>query len=434
MNTAQKTSTAAASLSKQRRDERQRTFALAKERHEMFTKKSGASAIGRDENGAARQTRTIESFPIILDRWYVGMGFKREDCDKLPEKWREVEAALKSGNEPRKTLTLHTHIIAAVRMLKHVGESYNAEIGMAGRVLDDLDALNAELAGIKSGRIISTLHSITDALAAIDAGELAKKQVAVKRIVARERLSQVVEMLRKAETLNPGPRDMEISRACAVLVSLRNRLGQWRDRQVAGIMAWNRQKEWALRVERDKWLLARLNKFAESPKDIWEYDAFDRLKLETLIEAEKMIRSKKPKEMILSFLKARSPLFRVSERDRKNAEDKIALMERGIRPKDHWKVDYLIGHYGWLYRFVNREDTASALEKIRYLGMFVSANKPGFIVRELSSDPDPYLAPVLGHLETARIAYNEYALKTAKEHFAAARDELKKFVRPEKVS
>jgi len=433
MNTTQKTS-AAASLSQQRQGERQRTFALAHERHDMFTKKSGALSLGRDENGAARQTRSIESFPIILDRWYVGMGFKREDCDKLPASWKDVEAALKSGNEPRKTTTVYTHIIAAVRMLKHIGEGYQDEIEKTEQVLSRLDALNAELAGINSGRVLCSLGPITDELAAIDAGDLVKKQVAVKRIVARERLSRVVEMLRKAETLQPGPRDMEISRACAVLVSLRNRLGQWRDRQVAGIVEWNRQKEYALRVERDKWVLAKLKKFAESPKDIWEYEAFDRVKLETLVEAEKMIREKKPKAMILSFLKARSPLFRVSERDRKNAEDKIALMERGIRPKDYWKVDFLIGHYGWLYRFVNREDTARALAKITYLGMFVSANKPGFIARELSYDPDPYLAPILKHLETARIAYNEYALETAKEHFAAARDELKKFAKPEKVS
>jgi len=227
---------------------------------------------------------------------------------------------------------------------------------------------------------------------------------------------------------------MQLSRACAVLVSLRSRLGQWRDGQIAGIREYNHQKECALRVERDNWLLAQLTKFAEAPDRIFAYETFDSGKLRLLSEVKAMIKEKKPTEVVLLMLKSYSHLFRVNEREKPNAEDSIALMENGFMPHDGRRVDYQIGHYGWLYRHVRNGDRAKALDKLEYIRLFVKANKPRFIFWELAKAPDPYLAPVLRPLQTALSAYSHMNFTAARTYFAAARNELKKIVHPEKTA
>jgi hypothetical protein len=344
-----------------------------------------------------------------------------------------VEERLKSGYEPRKTVKLYTHIIPAVRLLKHVREGYQEEIKHGDSALRALDSLNMSLANLKGANAEGIATAIAQ-LKEFDSSELAAKHVAVKSIVARARLSQTVEMLEKAMALPPGQRGMQLSRACAVFVSLRSRLGQWRDRQIAGIMEYNYQKECALRVERDNWLLSQLSKFAAAPEKVFAYDVFDSGKLRLLTEVRTMIKARKPPEAILPLLKSYSHLFRVNERERPNAEDRIALMENGIMPNDGRKVDYQIGHYGWLYRYVRSKDTAKALDKLEYIRLFVKANKPRFVFCELAREPDSYLAPVLRPMQTALSAYSHLNFSAARAYFAAARDELKKFVAPEKVS
>ena len=419
-------------IRKHREGDRKRAFDAAHERHNQYSKRSGAYAIGRDENGNVKETRKLESFKIIVDKWYVRMGFKHEDRRALVGRdWREVEARIKEWDVNRRVVRFNTHIITAVRALKHLREGYKKEIEDTEQtILRALDTLNAWMATKRYSN-----DEIGEAIAqlATTKEQLEKKQVAIKCIVAVARLETTIKMLEQTKSmkLESSERGMQVSRACAVFTSVRNRIGQWRDKQIAGIIEWNHQKECALRVERDQWLFAQLARFAEWTEKIFEFVQFDENKLNVLERVRKMIEQKKPKDSILRYLKTNSSLFRVPKRERKHAEDLIAVFEAGITRKDDGiKVDYLIGHYGWLYRFVSRDEKDKAREKLDYLVLFVNANKPRFILDELKKMPDKYLEPVIAKFEEAVTAFEAEDFAAAKNHFADARGRLKEIVYP----
>jgi hypothetical protein len=63
--------------------------------------------------------------------------------------------------------------------------------------------------------------------------------------------------------------------------------------------------------------------------------------------------------------------------------------------------------------------------------VFINANKPSFILNELSQDPDPYLEPVLTEM---RIAVEDFAnqdFASAEYHFGCASNILDVIVNPE---
>ena len=421
------------SVQDQRGKDRRRAFDAAHERHATYSKRSGALAIGRDENGMQKETRKLDSFKIIVDKWYVRMGFKREDRERLAhERWQDVEGRIKEWDIPRKVVRFNTHVITAVRALKHLREGYEKEIEDTKqtilRALDTLNAWISESKGYTDSEINKAIAQLTTAKE-----DLEKKQVAVKCIVAVARLETTIKMLESAKKMQMGSkREMQISRACAVFTSVRNRIGQWRDRQIAGIVEWNHQKECALRIERDQWVFGQLSKFAEVAEQVFEFQTYDENKLRVLEKIKEMMDQRKPKASILRYIKANNSLFRVNGRDRKGAEDAIAVFEAGVARKDDGrKIDYLIGHYGWLYRFVNRGERAKAREKLDYLELFINANKPRFILDELKKSPDRYLEPVIAAMEKAVEAFEAEEFATAKNHFADARDRLKEITYPE---
>lgn len=421
------------SIQEQRGKDRRRAFDAAHERHTDYSKRSGALAIGRDENGHVKETRRLESFRIIVDKWYVRMGFKREDQEKLKgNSWMDVEGRLKEWDVPRRVLRFNTHIITAVRALKHLKEGYEKEIRDTEQIiLSALDTLNAWISESKrytNSEIDKAIAQLTTAKEALE-----KKQVAVKCIVAVARLDNTIKMLEEAKKMQLGSREreMQVSRACAVFTSVRNRVGQWRDRQIAGIVEWNHQKECALRVERDQWLFSQLSRFAEAAEQVFEFQTYDQNKLRVLEGIRERIDQKKPKASILRYIKANSSLFRVNGRERKGAEDIIAVFEAGVaRKEDGKRIDYLIGHYGWLYRFVDKGEKGKAKDKLDYLELFVNANKPRFILDELKKMPDKYLESVIAAMEKAVEAFEAEDFATAKNHFADARDRLKEIVYP----
>jgi hypothetical protein len=359
------------------------------------------------------------------------MPFGREDHQKLSEDWRIAEAQIKAVSMPRKKLTLHLHIIRAVRLLKHVREGYQAEVEATEKSLAILDALNVSLAG-KGPHSDKQLDSAIGCLVSFKDDELAKKHAAVKRIVAKGRLEETIRFLEKARQKSGNARAMEISRACALLTSFRERLGKWRDEQIVGMAVHNFKKECALRIERDKWLLAQLDSFVTKLEKIYEYDLFDDYRRSALINLKAMLNNKAPNEVLLLHLRASSRLFRVPELSR------VALVEEGNLTVGT-KSDFLIGHYGWLYRYVASGQRDKVLAKLDFISTFVSGNKPSFIFRELSNDADRYLKPVLKKFESAVDAYRSIhntidvngAFAAAKAAFAAVRDELKKIIAPE---
>lgn len=419
----------AARLGAQRIHERQSAFHAAKERHDQLARRSGAYLLGRDENGAAKETKNIEEFGIFQDKWYVTMSFRREDVKKLQEQtWGVIEAILKRGAVPRRPVRITTHIITAVRMLKHIREGYAAEISNTDGVLGVLDLLNARLAK-KGWHSDAEIDTVISQLEHFDETVLAGKHVALKRIVARMRLTKAIKMLEEAKASDK--RDFKIGAACAVFTSVRARIGEWRDRQIAGLSEYNHQKEYALRIKRDEWLFSQLAKFVEIPQQVYEHVVCDSHKLEVLSEIQKMLDIGAPSESMLRYISANSKLFRVTERERAGAEERIAAVEAGgaLQPEAK-KVDYLIGYYAWLYRYVRNGDKERAKAKLDHLAIFVNANKPRYILEELKKTNDSYALPIIESLDSALSAFEAQDFARAKTHFEAARDRLRMIMQP----
>lgn len=420
----------AAVLQQQRADARADAFRRTVQRYDDRTTRLRGWAAGRTESGMSMPTRRLELSKVFVDKWYVNMPLKREDHAKLSGSWRDAEASIKAGGVPRKALNLHLHVIRAVRLLKHIREGYVAELEAAEKLLAPLDALNLKLAA-KGQRTGSELASAIHRLQDFRDSRLARKHSAVKRIIAKGRLEETIRLLENTLGMEGSARAMEVSRACTQFAAFRARLGEWRDRDIAGIAVYNLKKESALRVERDRWLLARLTAFAESPEKIYEYDLFDIYKRYALITIRELLDQGASKEMVLMHLRIASRLFRVPERER------VDVPENGLLAAGK-KVDYLIAHYGWLYRYITRGEKDKALAKLDFISTFVRGNKPAFILDELSMDADRYLRPVLGKLEAAVAAYNGIhdatdvpaAFAIAKAAFAAARDAMGKIVVP----
>ncbi|MEM2137648.1 MAG: hypothetical protein QW568_01000 [Candidatus Anstonellaceae archaeon] len=418
-------------LADQRTAERLKAFGDEARRHGMISRSSGAYFLGRDREGAAVETRSIAAFPIVVDKWYVQMGFKQEDADWLEGKSpKEIENALMKTGIPRKMKSFALHIIPAVRLLAHISESYDNEIRKTEIALGKLDKLNASLAEKKTHTDADIKEAI-EKLREIGEGFLAFKRVAVKRIVAMERLEQTARMLDESLKLEGGKREMQVSRACAVFTALRNRLGQWRDRQIAGISEHNHRKEYALRALRDEWLLSQLARFAEIPEKIHGYLLADREKLRVLDEIRRLLKDGN-KSGALECMEKHKALFRVSERERKGVEERIALMEEGRKPPEEKgrKSDYQIGHYAWLYIYARDGDLKNAERKLGELAVFVNANKPRFLLDELKKSNEPYLAGVVGALEEGVASFESQDFAIAKSHFTKARNLMRKIVNP----
>jgi hypothetical protein len=416
---------------KRRAGERRNEFQRAKSLHEGISRRSGSHVYGLTEEGKPKQTRKLSSFHLVMDKWTVYMGFKREDrelLDSMPVS--EIESRAKNGDVPRKVVRHHTHIIRAVRLQKHIRKGYESELAETDALLMSMDTANHTLAAIRKKHTGADLDACIACLTEVDA-VLSRKEVVVKRLLTRQRVQKTVEMLEAAKRIEGNKRDFQVSRACAVFTSARNRLGGWRDRQVAGLVEYNHQKECAIRLERDRWLFSQFARFAEIPEKIHEWCLFDRNKLAVLDELEKTLKERKPNwESVLALIKANHSLFRVGKREREKAEEKIRLMEEGLPPGEHGKTDYLIGHYAWLYRFVRCKEKQKALEKIEYLRLFVNGNKPRFIFDELGQEPDLYIGPVLGPLGNAVDAFEARNFEEAKKHFALSREAIGTFVHP----
>src|SRR5262245_28395451 len=133
-----------------RRSERRDGFGRAKSLHEGLSRRSGLSSVGTDEEGQPRQTRKLSDFPIVVDKWYVSMGFKREDRKAVQEMdLVRLERTVKEGAVPRKMARVQLDIISAVRLMKHIRMGYQEELKTTDAMLEVLDSANLKLASIK---------------------------------------------------------------------------------------------------------------------------------------------------------------------------------------------------------------------------------------------------------------------------------------------
>ncbi|MEW6035519.1 MAG: hypothetical protein AB1529_02810 [Candidatus Micrarchaeota archaeon] len=412
-------------------------FRAGREQHEGLARRSGDFALGRDEEGRVRETRRHGAFHIVVDRWYVRMGFKKEDKEKLEGKpWPEIEARLKDGDIPRKLVRFDTHIISAVRVLKHVRQSYQIEMAKTDELVDALTQANLELANRKKGadgKVRYTDAELRGAVAVLEsvAAALESKEVVVKKVVAPARIKETIRKLDEALARPEDKRGFTVGAACSLFVAVRNRLGDWRDKQVAGIVEHNSLRECSMRPERDKWLFAQFARFAEIPEIIRDYCEKDNAKLEVLAQLRRKLRYRKHKQPVLDFMKENAGQFQVKRRDGRDAERLIALAESGVQPKVGMNVDYQLGRFRAIYRCILKDDKARAREHVDSLILFVKANKPHFILEELSKEPDGYLGPVLEALDKAVGALDAKDFAAAKAQFAKARDAISPYAYPQ---
>ena len=430
MDVKPRTLQAVEAAQERRKTQRKDFQSEAKNAHGLFAARSGALSMGMDENGVAVDTRSIRAFRIFVDKWYVRLGFKREDGSKLKDSgWNDVEAALKGGTVPTRLVRIDTHIVPAVRALKHVREGYENEVRQTDALLGILDTLNHNLVEGKSKHADAELEEAIKLLKAAQE-EVGKKQSLVKKVVARGRVEKAATMLEKAKGMEQGgKRDIQVGAACAVIVSARNRLSTWRDKEIAGKIEYNLQKECSLRVERDRWLYSQLSRFASDPGMVCTYMEADRTKVEVLVTIMKMLKEKAPKDDILTYMVGKNQVFRISQKQRLKAEERKALMETG-EVKGKKNVDLLMSHYELLYLAIKDGKLPQAKKEMRHLELFVCSNKPDFILDELSRSPDAYLAPVMTAMTAGVEALTFRHLDAAAVSFGKARDSLRAIIYP----
>jgi hypothetical protein len=383
----------------------------------------------RTIQGRNRGGRTLEVFGagglgVLVDKWHVNIRFAREDHSRLPGDWKTVEMLEKNGRLPTKAVWANLHIMPAVRMLGHMRASYAEERMELEAQCKVLHRINLDI-GKGTGQ---TIWNALVSLAKFDDSALKSKHSAVKAIIAEARLEEACKLLDDARELPADKRALKTNDARAVLVSLENRLGKWRLEKVDRLFTRTLRREWLLRLERDNWMLSRLGYFAANPKRMREYEQVDQVKLDVLARIKAMMDTAAPKQEIFAYMRAMSQWFRVPQRNGLHAEDYVYSFEHGIKPGDAWKVDYLIGHYRWLWSFIKQGMREKALKKLEQLEVFVRANKPGFMLDELKKDVDPYLRGIMKPFGLAVSAYDNFDIAEASHQFAAALEAMKKVI------
>lgn len=422
----------AAALDEQRQKKRRDLYRKAKDRFEERARRSGAFMWGKDEKNRPVPTMDPNRLGMSVDKWHVVIRYSREDGSHLKGRdWREIEREVKGGNTKRKTVPNSTHIIPGVRALKNVGSGYLTELSNSRERLVDLES---RIVSLSAGEDGYGDEAIRDAMAfaeAFKAIAIKGKQVAVKKILAKERMDEAIAMLSAILEMEERLRAAPSARACAKMVSVANRLGLWRDKGAIGNMVRSQGREASLRMRRDPWLLSQLMRYSEIPEVVAGYEKKDREKADVIRKVRDMVEGKAPRDSILRYIWAKSDLFRVESRQREGAERQIALMEEGVMPKEGLpKMDYLIGHYGWLYRHIKNEDDRKAMEKADYLLLFTESNKPGYMLSQLSENTDTYLVSTVEALTDALSDYRRAAYTDASRGFSEAAKRLHDVIRP----
>ncbi len=403
----------------------------AKDAGETRARTSGQCYPGRMEDGQLKETKRIFSTRTqFVRKWYTRLAFKHEQRSSLPSDWRDVESQLRQADAPRSPVFIQTHLVRGVRLLQHVRKRYQIELDKTNALLAGLTKVNVELAlSDRSSRkeIISQAISALESLRT----DLSRKRTAIKRIVASERTSQTIAALEKAFALPEGKdQDLQTARACTRFTAVRDRLGKWRDKNITAIVEFALERECTLRVDRDEWIYGQLKYFAEAPEVIGGYMKTDRGKIRFLKALKKMVEDGASKEELRVFMEKYNQMFVVKERSRIGARVQARRMAAGLDPTDPRKKDFQMAHYEEVYLHLVNGRTKEALKELTFLELFVCANKPAFILRELSKDADSYLAPTLAAFANAVTALNAGEFANATTYFAQAADALATYGQP----
>jgi len=409
--------------------------AKAKLSRQRASRVGGYYSVGRDEMGLRVETAGLKMLRVDLEGWRVRMSFRREDAEKNDGHWKDVEQILRTGRLKTSQVWADFHIISAVRACKHIRKNYEAELMNLDSILRPLEEANARLVELKGERTEARAHSVISLLESFRE-TLSRKEVAALNKIAGARLDKTIGSFQKIGLLPENKRAFQFGTACSDLTALRNTLGVWRQKQLAGLMDFNRWRENALRMKRDDWLLKQLVSFSEDLACVSRYIKDDAKKSEIIARAESDIRSRKKdvRAELLKFLKDGKTRqeFRVKVRTLDGIQEYEKKRRHGIHVNDGKKYDRLYYQYYEFYDCLKNGQTAQAKRELEFLDVFVKARKPRFILDELKKEPDPYLAPVIAAIEKAVDAFETAAassanprdFKNAQALFAEARDLL----------
>jgi hypothetical protein len=359
---------------------------------------SGGYIEGRDENGQSAQTFPPHKLGIHVYGWIVEIDFKRQDNHLLEGlDWKKMESIVKQGAVPAKTSTQSNHIIISLRQLKHIRNGYPAEKKNTDELLAALDRVNLDLAyakgEIEDSQIDSAIKTLADA-----ALEVSRKTSCLKKKVALQKIKKTILKLHEAKLLPENNRKFAVGAACAIFTAARERIGTWRDKEIAWLHLRTTQRENALRIERDSWLLSQLEWLSlhQNCKSMSTYVFFDQKRLETIFEMGEMLRQKKPDA---------AAILRVAEKNQK-----------------HFLK--FIKSYPTFLGYLRAGEPKKALQSLHSIEKFLKSNKPRFIYEELSKSPDPYLKGTLSLFGQALVEFEYRHFLQAAELFAASKKAL----------
>gem|GEM_PF-3220385 len=204
----------------------------------IFSKRS--SLMGKLADGSSSALRPRKGYKTV---------FLENGLVKLETGLAKTRAGKKIlvGTEKKEIIT---DIFSATRMAVHIQERLEEAQKERDAIVGEIEKINALL--YKKGEKFRPLGLYFEANVLEDVGQYMGDVNSVLKQNAKDMLIAAVASLKNA-AVEPDEfvRRKHISIACTKLTAFRNRFGEWRDREVAEIMAFNRGRECMLRKERD---------------------------------------------------------------------------------------------------------------------------------------------------------------------------------------
>lgn len=356
----------------------------------LFRNKAGI-ITGRDAQGRRLLTLKLDMLGInAVDPADVTVQFNREK--KLPDGFKEGERV------PRARSIHHAHIFAAVRMLRHIRERHGGAMDSTNDSLAQVERINAILTSMASKtRDQDALKEIRANLEAMD--EMAAYFSAYKDLAFRK-LDRVVELLSLAEA--NGSNAM-IAAACASLTAFRNRMGEWRARQVARIDSYDAMRECSLRIRRDRYIAGLAGGLAERLADGPENASREILGAEKFGSALAMLAENLPPREWRPA--AREGMEAIGNQMPESPEKK---MLRRLYITSHAK-EVKKGEFS---------------RRLVHLADRFRVRDPSFIAAELERSQEPYLARTIAGLRAGFLCVQNGKPEDAAQHFRSALEKL----------
>jgi hypothetical protein len=351
----------------------------------------GDIITGRDAQGRGLLTLKLDRLGInAVDPADVTVQTKREP--KLPEKFKEGDRV------PRVRSFNHAQIFAAVRMLCHIRDRHAKEMGSTNDSLAQVERINAILVSMASKtRDRDTLKEITENLEAI---EEMKAYFSAYKDLAFRKLDNVVELLAAADAHGSI---LMISAACASLTAFRNRMGEWRARQVARIDSYAAMRECSLRLRRDRHIAAHAEGLAERLANDPERATLEILDAERFGSALAMLAENLPPRGW-----------------RAAAREGMEAIGKGMPEYTEKKM------LRRLYILANAKEVKKDefTRRLEYVADRFRVRDPAFIAAELEKSEEPYLARTIAGLRAGFLCVQMGRPDDAAQHFRSAIEKI----------